>query len=196
MPSIPATTPPPPAPTVTNVSSSHPDLYSMLLTELRKKINDAQLSAQNTLIDISERMDRLEKGKTVNTAYSTKDLTPSSVAPTSIVNVEFGMPPNYFAGHHHRQAPFGQPRPNRPDRSHRPVRPLPRRPVRSDRSLRPVRPVPWCWPQRPLPRLRQFRVRLLLAEQMNWRVSCRRIPPNLTANLLFHPLYHKMFGMI
>ena len=48
MPSIPATTPPPPAPTVTNVSSSHPDLYSMLLTELGKKINDAQLSTQNT----------------------------------------------------------------------------------------------------------------------------------------------------
>ena len=46
MPSIPATTPPPPAPMVTNVSSSHPDLYSMLLTELRKKINDAQLSTQ------------------------------------------------------------------------------------------------------------------------------------------------------
>ena len=41
MPSVPATTPPPPAPTATNVSYSHPDLYSMLLTELRKKINDA-----------------------------------------------------------------------------------------------------------------------------------------------------------
>ena len=53
---------------------------------------------QNTLIDISERMDRLEKGKIVNTTYSTKDLTPSSAAPTSTVNVKFGMPPNYFAG--------------------------------------------------------------------------------------------------
>ena len=71
MPSIPATTPPPPAPTVTNVSSSHPDLYSMLLTELGKKINDAQLSVQNTLIDISKRMDRLEKGKSADTTYST-----------------------------------------------------------------------------------------------------------------------------
>ena len=98
MPSIPATTPPPPAPTVTNVSSAHPDLYNMLLTELGKKINDAQLSAQNTLIDISERMDRLEKGKSVDTTYSTKDLTPSSAAPASTVNVGFGMPPNYFAG--------------------------------------------------------------------------------------------------
>ena len=70
----------------------------MLLSELGKKTNDAQLSTQNTLIDISERMDKMEKGKTVNTTYSTKDLTPSSAAPTSTVNVEFGMPPNYFAG--------------------------------------------------------------------------------------------------
>ena len=98
MPSISSTTPPPPAPAIFNVSSSPQDLYSMLLSELGKKINDAQLSTQNTLIDISERMDRLEKGKTVNTTYSTKDLTPSSAAPTSTVNVEFGMPPNYFAG--------------------------------------------------------------------------------------------------
>ena len=41
MPSISTTTPPPPAPAATNVSSSHPDLYIMLLTELGKKINDA-----------------------------------------------------------------------------------------------------------------------------------------------------------
>ena len=40
----------------------------------------------------------MEKGKTVNTTYSAKDLTPSSAAPTSTVNVEFGMPLNYFAG--------------------------------------------------------------------------------------------------
>ena len=32
-------------------------------------------------------------------------------------------------------------------------------------------------------------------KQMNWRVSCRRIPPNLTANLVLHPLCHRMFGM-
>ena len=69
----------------------------MLLSDLGKKINDAQLSTQNTLIDLSERMDRMEKGKTVDTTYSTKDLTPSSAAPTSTVSVEFGLPPNYFA---------------------------------------------------------------------------------------------------
>ena len=88
----------PPAPQVVNVSSTPQGLYSMLLSDLGKKINDAQLSTQNTLIDLSERMDRMEKGKTVNTTYSTKDLTPSLVAPTSTVNVEFGMPLNYFAG--------------------------------------------------------------------------------------------------
>ena len=44
MPSISSTAPPPPAPIVVNVSSSPQDLYSMLLSELGKKINDAQLS--------------------------------------------------------------------------------------------------------------------------------------------------------
>jgi hypothetical protein len=124
----------------------------MLLSELGKKINDAQLSTQNTLIDISERMDRLEKGKVVNTAYSTKDLTPSSAAPTSTVNVEFGMPPNYFAG----QSP--------PPSTVRPTATEPARPVASTGqtaasavgAIRPVRPVPWCWPRRPLPHSRQF----------------------------------------
>ena len=98
MPSISSTTPPPPVPQFVNVSSSPQDLYSMLLSDLGKKINDAQLSTQNTLIDLSERMDRMENGKNVNTTYSTKDLTPSSAAPTSTVNVKFGMPPNYFVG--------------------------------------------------------------------------------------------------
>ena len=96
MPSILSTTPP--VPPVVNVSSSPQDLYSMLLSDLGKKIQDAQLSTQNTLIDLSERMDRMERGKSVNTAYSTKDLHPSSTAPRSAVNVEYGMPPNYFAG--------------------------------------------------------------------------------------------------
>ena len=91
MPSISSTTPPPPAPAVFSVSSAPQDLYNMLLSDLGKKINDAQLSMQNTLIDLSERMDRMEKGKTVDTTYSTKDLYPSSAAPTSTVNVEFGM---------------------------------------------------------------------------------------------------------
>ena len=44
MPSISSTTPPPPAPAVFSVSSSPQDLYIMLLSDLGKKINDAQLS--------------------------------------------------------------------------------------------------------------------------------------------------------
>jgi len=99
-------------------------------------------------------------------------------------------------GSHQRQAPFGRPRPNRSDRSHRPVRPLPRRQVWSDRSLRPVRSVPWCWPRRLLPHSRQFQVRLPQAELMNWRALFRHIPPNHMASHLFHPLCHKMFRTI
>ena len=48
MPSISSTTLPPPAPAVSSVSSSPQDLYSMLLSDLGKKINDAHLSTQNT----------------------------------------------------------------------------------------------------------------------------------------------------
>jgi len=43
MPSISSTTPPSPAPAVFNVSSYPQDLYSMLLSDLGKKINDAQI---------------------------------------------------------------------------------------------------------------------------------------------------------
>ena len=136
-------------------------------------------------------MDRMEKGKSVNTTYSTKDLTFSSAAPASTVSVEFGMPPNYFAG---QSPPPGT------------VRPSAAKPVRLVAStgqtaasaagaIIPVKPVPWCWPRRPLSHSRQFRVRLLLAERMNWRVFYRRIPLDHTTNLLFHPLCHKMFGM-
>ena len=89
----------------------------MLLSNLGKKINDTQLYTQNTLIDLPERMDRMEKGKNVDTTYSTKDLYPSSAAPTSIVNVEFGMPPNYFAG---QSPPPGTVRPSAAE----PVRPV------------------------------------------------------------------------
>ena len=89
----------------------------MLLSHLGKKINDAQIFTQNTLIELSERMDRMEKGKTVDTTYSTKDLYPSSAAPTSTVNVKFGMPPNYFAG---QTPPPGTVRPTTAE----PVRPI------------------------------------------------------------------------
>ena len=144
----------------------------MLISDLGKKINDAQLSTQNTLIDLSERMDRMEKGKIVNTAYSTKDLNPNpSVAPTSTTEVEYGMPLNYFAG---QTPPLGAVRPHRTEH---------------------VRSVPWYWPRHQLRHLRQFRVRLPLAEQMNWRVLYCCTLLNRTANHLFDPPCHKMFGM-
>ena len=90
---------------------------------------------QNTLIDISERMDRLEKGKIVNTTYSTKDLTPSSAAPTSTVNVEFGMPPNYFVG---QSPPPGAVRPTTAE----PVRPVATTGQTAASAAGAVRPVP------------------------------------------------------
>ena len=116
MPSIPSSTLPV-SPNV-NVSSSPQDLYGMLLSDLGKKIRDAHLSTQNSLIDLSERMDRLEMGKSVNTAYSTKDLNPGSAAPASTANVEYGMPPNYFAG---QLPPPGTVRPSTAE----PARPVP-----------------------------------------------------------------------
>ena len=107
----------------------------MLLSDLGKKIHDAQLSTQNTLIDLSERMDRMAKGNTVNTAYSTKDLTPSSAAPTSTVSVEFGMPPNYFAG---QSSPPGVVRPTTAE----PVRPVTTTGQTAASAASAVRPVP------------------------------------------------------
>ena len=42
--------------------------------------------------------EKIEKGKSIDTSYSTKDIALSSAAPTSNVNVQYGMPLNYFAG--------------------------------------------------------------------------------------------------
>jgi hypothetical protein len=168
----------------------------MLLSDLGKKINNAQLSTQNTLIDLFERMDRMEKGKTVNTAYSTKDLTPSSAAPTSTVNVKFGMPPNYFAG---QTPPPGTVRPTTAE----PARPVASTGQTAASAAGAVRPVPQTGQTTAMvlasastPTLAQFRVRLLLAERMNWRDLYRRIQPDHTANHIFHPQCHRIFGMI
>ena len=47
------------------------------------------------LFNLSDRMDKNDKGKSVNQAYPTEDLTPdTSVAPASATKVEYGMPPN------------------------------------------------------------------------------------------------------
>ena len=80
-------------------------------------------------------MDRLEKSKSMDTTYSTKDLTPSSAAPASTVNVEFGMPPNYFAG---QTPPPGTVRPTTAE----PVRPVASTGQTAASADGAVRPVP------------------------------------------------------
>jgi len=165
-----------------NVSSIPKDAFDQFLTEFGKKFETSQKITQDILQDLSDRMEKIDKGKSVDTAYSTKDLTPNSAAPASIIEIEYGMPPNYFAG---QTPPLG---PNRPDRSHQPVRPVPQQQEWSDRSIQPVRSVPWCWPQHPLLHFLQFHVWLPLAKQlMNWRALYRRTPLNRTASHLFHP---------
>ena len=168
----------------------------MLLSELGKKINDAQLSTQNTLIDLSERMDRMEKGKTIDTTYSTKDLTPSSAAPTSIVNVEFGMPPNYFAG----QSP--------PPHTVRPTATEPARPVAPTGQT----VASAASAARPVPQTGQTGAMVMgsastpaLAPIPSSAAAGRTdelegfVPPYTTRSYgkpPFPPLCHKMFGMI
>ena len=144
---------------------------------------------QNLKFNISKKM---EKGESIDTSYSTKDLAPNSAAPASTFDVEYGMPPNYFA----RQSP--------PPGGVRPTRAEPVRPVASTdqtaasaaSAVNPVRLVPWCWPRRPLPHTHQFQVRLSLAELMNWKALCRHTPLNRMASCLFHPPCLKMFWMI
>ena len=42
--------------------------------------------------------EKIEKGKSIDTSYSTKDIAQNSIAPAFNDNVQYGMPPNYFAG--------------------------------------------------------------------------------------------------
>ena len=78
----------------------------------------------------------METGMTVDTTYSTKDLTPSSAAPTSTVNVEFGMPPNYFV---RQSPPPGAVRPTMAE----PVRPVATTGQTAASAAGAVRLVPW-----------------------------------------------------
>jgi len=69
------------------------------MSELGRKIDDSQKFMQETLLDLNKRVDKLDKGKGASHAYSTKDLNPNPpVAPTNSNEVEYGMPPNSFAG--------------------------------------------------------------------------------------------------
>ena len=144
MPSIPSTTPPA-SYTTTSASptldvSPPKDPLVQFLREFGDKIEKSQMVTQNLIFNISKKM---EKGKSVDTSYSTKDLAPNSAAPASIFDVEYGMPPNYFAG---QSPPLGGVRPTRAE----PVRPVASIGQTAASAASAVRPVPWCWPRRPL----------------------------------------------
>ena len=151
----------------------------MLLSDLGKKIEDSHLSTQTTLLDLTECMDRMEKGKYVNIAYSTKDLTPNSAAPASTTNVEFGMPPNYFAG---QTPPPGTVRPHRAELA---------RPVASTDQTGAM-----VLASVSTPTLAPISSSAATAEQMNWKALYCHTLLNHTANHLSHLLCHKMFGAI
>ena len=119
MPSIPSatlsasSTTPSSSPT-TDVSPSK-DPFVQFLREFGDKFEKSQMVTQNLIFNISKKM---EKGKSVDTSYSTKDLGQNSAAPASIFDVEYGMPPNYFAGP--QSPPPGSVRPTKAE----PVRPV------------------------------------------------------------------------
>ena len=99
MTSMPSTTPPASS-TTTSASptldvSPHKDPLVQFLREFGDKIEKSQMVTQNLIFNISKKM---EKGKSVDTSYSTKDLAPNLAVPESTFNVEYDMPPNYFAG--------------------------------------------------------------------------------------------------
>jgi len=86
-------------------------MFDLFMTEIRKNLEVSQKVKPDLLFNLSDRMDRIDKGKSVDTAYSTKDLTPNVlVAPASTTDVVYGMTPNYFAG---QTPPLGTVRPSR-----------------------------------------------------------------------------------
>ena len=81
------------------------------MSDLGKKIDASHQYTQDSILELTERIDKFDKGKGVSHAYSTKDLNPNpSVAPTSTTEVEYGMPLNYFAG---QTPPLGAVRPHK-----------------------------------------------------------------------------------
>ena len=94
--------------------STPKDSLVQFLREFVDKFEKSQTVTQNLLFDMH---DKMEKGKSVDTSYSTKDLAQSSAAPATNVNVQYGMPLNYFAG---QSPPPGAVRPTTAE----PVRPI------------------------------------------------------------------------
>jgi hypothetical protein len=99
LPGIQSTTPP--APPITTSTSPTTDVSTPkdslvhFLREFVDKFEKSQTVTQNLLFDMH---DKMEMGKSIDTSYSTKDITQSSAAPASNANVQYGMPLNYFAG--------------------------------------------------------------------------------------------------
>ena len=77
-----------------NVSVIPQDSFNQFLAafECSQKVK------QDILFELSKRLRQFDKGKSIDMSYSTKDLTPNLAAPSSMIGVEYRMPPNYFAG--------------------------------------------------------------------------------------------------
>ena len=58
-----------------NVSFIPKDAFDLFLMEVGKKLESSRRVTQNILFDLSERMDKIDKGKSVDTSYFAKDLT-------------------------------------------------------------------------------------------------------------------------
>ena len=58
-----------------NVSFIAKDAFDLFLMEVGKKLESSRRVTQNILFDLSERMDKIDKGKSVDTSYFAKDLT-------------------------------------------------------------------------------------------------------------------------
>ena len=101
----------PPAPSTTTSTSPTTDVSTPkdplvhFLREFVDKFEKSQTVTQNLLFDMH---DKMEKGKSIDTSYSTRDIAQNSAVPASNVNVQYGMPPNYFAG---QSSPPGTVRP-------------------------------------------------------------------------------------
>jgi hypothetical protein len=103
-----------------NVSVLPQSMFDLFLSESGKKLEDSQKVTQDMLFNLSDRMDKIDKGKAVDHTYSTEDLTlETSAAPASTTGVVYCMPPNYSA----RQTP--------PPGTVRPPRAEPARPAAS-----------------------------------------------------------------
>ena len=59
----------------TNVSTLPQTMFDLFMLKFGKKLEDSQKVTQDMLFNFSDSMDKIDKGKSVNHAYSTKGLT-------------------------------------------------------------------------------------------------------------------------